>query len=329
LTGDSYYLEELQFNVTSDILGLPYSARFAQYGRYLAWPLRNAFHAAKVTPPTVPSWLKPQSYFQSVLNSYRAWVTSCVNNTTDPVKSVLHAITSGGSQSAPGAPGGSYFDGWQESFISFVIGWGVQLGFTEWTSALNWKIDSDIQRTNGTSGWRRSNPTPYSANFCPGAVLTAAVGVADTSIQLDSPTGFPTSGSYIVTIDSENLLVTAGFGTTTWTVQRSYGNTKAAAHPSGHPIYGPKVASWADCMSLNYAVFPSSYPTMPGDPDGTNTLYTATSGSVTYPSYTRGALAMAARLGVAAAQPSFAWLDGQMTAALSSAYHMDRKWMIT
>jgi hypothetical protein len=206
---------------------------------------------------------------------------------------------------------------------------GVQLGFTEWTDALNWKLDSDIQRTNGASGWRRSNPAPYSANFCPGAYLTAAVAAADTTIQLDSPTGFPTSGSYVITIDAESMLVTAGLGTSTWTVQRGYNNTRAAAHPSGRPIFGPKITSWADCMTLNYLVFPSSYPTMPGDPGGMNTLYTATSGSVTYPSYTRGALAMAARLGVAAAGPSFAWLDGQMTAALSSAYHMDRKWMIT
>jgi hypothetical protein len=122
LTGDSHYLEELQFNVTSDILVLPYSGRFVQYGRYLAWPLRNAFHAAKVTPATVPPWLKPQSYFQTILDNYLAWVTSCVTNTTDPVKSVLHAITSGGSQSSPGAPAGSYFDRWQESFIAFVIG---------------------------------------------------------------------------------------------------------------------------------------------------------------------------------------------------------------
>jgi hypothetical protein len=125
------------------------------------------------------------------------------------------------------------------------------------------------------------------------------------------------------------MLVTAGSGTTAWTVQRGYNNTKAASHPTGHVVYGPKVTSRADYMSLNYAVFPSSYPTMPGDPGGMNNLYTATSGSVTYPSYTRGALATAAPLGLASAAPSFARLDGQMTAALSSAYHMDRKWMIT
>jgi hypothetical protein len=86
-----------------------------------------------------------------------------------------------------------------------------------------------VQRTNSTSGWRRANPTPYTANFCPGAFLTAAAGPADTTLQIDSPTGFPANGSYVISVDAESMLVTAGSGTTAWTVQRGYNNTCIAA----------------------------------------------------------------------------------------------------
>jgi len=54
-----------------------------------------------------------------------------------------------------------------------------------------------------------------------------------TTITVTSAAGFPTSGSYSIVIDSEQMLVTGGQGTTTWTVTRAQGGTTAAAHSSG------------------------------------------------------------------------------------------------
>jgi hypothetical protein len=66
---------------------------------------------------------------------------------------------------------------------------------------------------------------------------------------------------------------------------------------------------------------------MPGDSTGMDRLYIAASGA-TYASYTRGALAMAARLNIPGALPSFLWIDRQMRSALGPHYQIDRKWMV-
>ena len=58
-----------------------------------------------------------------------------------------------------------------------------------------------------------------------------------TSITVASASGFPTSGAYHVQIDNEVLQVTAGQGTTTWTVTRGQLGTTAAAHAANATVY--------------------------------------------------------------------------------------------
>ena len=326
LTSDPYYLEELQFQVNATLMG-PAGWHFNGKGRYLAWPLRDRFHAVKVTPPSVPKWLLPQSYFRAVLDGQRAEVTKYINNTSDPLFDVFRLITAGGSQSAPGFLGGTYFDPWQEDFIAFVFGWGVQMGFAEWTDALKWKIECTVARTNGTSGWPRANPSPYEITFQPGCTLTAAMTPTDTTAQVDFPQGF-LGKNYVIMIDGERMLVTGGEETTSWTVTRGQDGTKITAHNKGSRVVGDKFKNWADCAASNLAIN-HKFEFMPGDPTGMNKLFHSTMGTVTYPGYTRGALAMAARLGVHSAVAPFAWIDEQMRAALSPQYHLDRKWMVT
>ena len=48
--------------------------------------------------------------------------------------------------------------------------------------------------------------------------------------------GFPTGQNYRIHIDSESMEVTAGQGTTTWTVTRGVDGTTAASHSSGAKI---------------------------------------------------------------------------------------------
>lgn len=66
------------------------------------------------------------------------------------------------------------------------------------------------------------------------AILTAGA----TSIQVASAAEFRTSGSYSIRIDDEVMLMTAGQGTTTWTVTRGYGGTTAAVHANGASVDG-------------------------------------------------------------------------------------------
>ena len=59
--------------------------------------------------------------------------------------------------------------------------------------------------------------------------ITAGVSTSDTSITVESADGFPTSAPYRIKIGSEVILVTAGAGTTSWTVTRAQEGTTADA----------------------------------------------------------------------------------------------------
>jgi hypothetical protein len=76
--------------------------------------------------------------------------------------------------------------------------------------------------------------TPASSYFCrvgPGAntTLAAAMNSTQTTVTVASATGFPTS-PFTIRVDDESMNVTAGFGTTTWTVTRGVNGTTAASH---------------------------------------------------------------------------------------------------
>lgn len=66
--------------------------------------------------------------------------------------------------------------------------------------------------------------------------LNGAINSSVTSITVTAATGFPAAAQYRVIIDSEVLLVTAGAGTTTWTVTRGAEGTTAAGHSDLAPV---------------------------------------------------------------------------------------------
>jgi hypothetical protein len=82
--------------------------------------------------------------------------------------------------------------------------------------------------------------TPSSSYFCrvgPGAntTLSGAMTSAQTTLTVASATGFPTS-QFTIRVDDESMLVTGGFGTTTWTVTRGANGSTATAHVSGQTL---------------------------------------------------------------------------------------------
>ncbi|MGB2875569.1 MAG: hypothetical protein WBB76_08865 [Gaiellaceae bacterium] len=84
--------------------------------------------------------------------------------------------------------------------------------------------------------------TPSSSYICrvgPGASTTvsSAMTASQTTITVPSASGFPTSGNYRIRVDDEDMTVTAGQGTTTWTVTRGVNGTTAATHAAGASVY--------------------------------------------------------------------------------------------
>jgi hypothetical protein len=67
--------------------------------------------------------------------------------------------------------------------------------------------------------------------------LSAAIETTDgTSISVTSASGFPDSAQYRILIDDEIMIVTAGAGTTTWTVTRGAESTSGATHDNGATV---------------------------------------------------------------------------------------------
>lgn len=66
--------------------------------------------------------------------------------------------------------------------------------------------------------------------------LSAAVSAVATSLTVASSAGFPVTNGYRIKIDSEVFVVTAGAGTTTWTVTRGANATIGASHASGAAV---------------------------------------------------------------------------------------------
>lgn len=67
-------------------------------------------------------------------------------------------------------------------------------------------------------------------------VTTADPGAGGTTLAVSSAARFPASGNYKIRVEAEVMRVTAGQGTTSWTVTRGIDGTTAVAHTSGATV---------------------------------------------------------------------------------------------
>ncbi|MGH3022592.1 MAG: type IV pilus modification PilV family protein [Gaiellaceae bacterium] len=63
--------------------------------------------------------------------------------------------------------------------------------------------------------------------------LATAISASDTSLTIADPSPFPSTAPFDVKIENEIVRVTAGAGTSTWTVTRAASGTVAASHGAG------------------------------------------------------------------------------------------------
>jgi hypothetical protein len=165
LTGDPYYLEGLQGQMTFNTMW----TRFQRFrdGRMVindsqtrgyAWALRTLMQLAKVTPDSVPSWLLPRSYYARYLADNMAWFRDTYSgpNATHPLTRFHYAGTlQGDTHSSP----------WMEDFLATMLGWGVRMGHENMREAFAYKIRSTIDRFSGESGWPRQMGSAYHIYF--------------------------------------------------------------------------------------------------------------------------------------------------------------------
>jgi hypothetical protein len=92
--------------------------------------------------------------------------------------------------------------------------------------------------THGLDGqqlWGYDNRITASCTT-PTTTLTGAISSGATSISVASYASFPASGTFSIQVDDEQMTVTAGAGTGTWTVTRGANSTTAASHAAGAPV---------------------------------------------------------------------------------------------
>ncbi len=176
MTGDPYYLEEHQFlanwtaftqnwtfraiNSTSHILETG--------GEFLAirasgWMSRTVAQAAKITPASVPSWLLPQSYFQTYNDQLIAYFFSRCITSPLAVYTLFRTIERVfGDNSDTGFTAGTYGQPYMEDYVSNAWSYAAWMHpTTAWVALANWKRGNAVARSNGTSGWEKAETSPY------------------------------------------------------------------------------------------------------------------------------------------------------------------------
>ena len=172
MTGDPYYLEELQFAATYNLLSGPRTAP-AQWGsgqvRAYAWSLRTLALAAALTPEDAPSWLLPRAYWVEQLERCRQysedrWINQVNASYTEhfPAYDVFRVIGANFGDAQDGAlQPNTYVASWEEDFATTIIAWVVVMGFESWRPMLNYKVQDTIARVTPASGWVRARPSVY------------------------------------------------------------------------------------------------------------------------------------------------------------------------
>jgi Tfp pilus assembly protein PilV len=96
------------------------------------------------------------------------------------------------------------------------------------------------------------NPDVYAADTAYGdstasTTVSGSLSASATTLAVASAAGFPATAEFRVKIDSEVLLVTAGTGTTSWTVTRGVDGTTPATHNVGASVTLVERAAVASC----------------------------------------------------------------------------------
>jgi len=157
LTDDPYLLEEQQalgtlaMGFTGQDRGtykLPGLVTVNQT-RGFAWSIRSLFQLGVMQPAQLPSWLLPTNYWKKCVADNLVFMHAFMNSPAK-VNRVFHQFPMVGEVGP-----------WQNCFISFILAWALQMGYSEWREAYDWHLQGIIPFVDGKSGWNRQYPTPY------------------------------------------------------------------------------------------------------------------------------------------------------------------------
>lgn len=147
LSGDHYYLEELQFWAMHNVFSS--NPGYRQYGKGLvkpeqvrgqAWALRNLAEAAYIVPDND----RLKAHFNQILESNLAWYDA--EYTDHPDATRLGFLTHGYAIVYHGQTG---LAPWQDDFFTSAVGRVAELGFAQAERLLKWKSRFVVERMTG------------------------------------------------------------------------------------------------------------------------------------------------------------------------------------
>jgi hypothetical protein len=194
VTGDYYYLEELQFWAMYDVFSLNPGYRSNIAGllwrdqvRAQAWSMRTLAEAAYITPDS--DRLKP--HFTRVVTSNLDWYNKTYTN--NAAANVFGVLDMGNAVIYDTKRG---ISPWQDDFFTSAIGHAAELGFAGAKSLLSWKAKAPVLRmTDPTLCWtsaslyilniRDSETSPLYTTMTQAA--TASVSAEQRAMTCNSP----------------------------------------------------------------------------------------------------------------------------------------------
>ncbi|MCA1855840.1 hypothetical protein LE190_07860 [Massilia oculi] len=192
VTGDYYYLEELQFWATYNLLspnpgyrgyakGLVYRTQV----RAQAWNLRTLAQAAYITPDND----RLKGHFNQIMANNLDWYSNTFLNPA--TSNQLGVLTSGSalvySSQLATSP-------WQDDFFTAALGYTLDLGFTKADALLKWKTKFVVERMAGNGAcW--IGATMYSFNVRSSTSSPIYSTIAEAYRQSDPVYGSMACGS--------------------------------------------------------------------------------------------------------------------------------------
>lgn len=220
VTGDFYYLEELQFWAMWNSFYSNPGYRDAGSGlvksdqvRGQAWSLRNLGQAAYITPDS--DVLKAQLRY--IVDANLAWYHSQYSN--NPLANTLGVLSHGYAVVYDGSTG---LAPWMDDFFTSAVGHLAELGFSAAAPLLEWKVRFPIMRMNGKGAcwitgaiyalkvrdtptaplypsmeqaWKASHTATFAQLPCAGPEMAASLKlkVGEMTGFSGSPEGFPSN----------------------------------------------------------------------------------------------------------------------------------------
>jgi hypothetical protein len=350
MTGDPYYLENIQFQMNRDLLNFGQGFRYSNSGRYMAWPIRTAMMAVICTGSSTPNWLLSKTQVNTILTQYGNTITQWVTTTPSNLWTGLNMYTPSVADPLVGVVS-PWENDYQTIIANLGVYWNTNGVLTVPTGILTLAaglITSAVNRTNGTSGWNKSMPNWYDAPVGGIATLDAStpLNIGDTTITLNpscalafanavsgglypttaAPSAiFPSTFPFNVVIAGNTYTITSFASATVWNL------SAPSTHAAGvnQLVWGPNVTNWPDEWNFqNTAGATEGFTPI----DNTHLVNTGTGIAGFYPYFNilRCGMAMGFTAGTAGSVNPTSYLNGQLAYAnVVSSFRSDWKWMIS